>query len=254
LSTIVVYPKSVDNLFINALAQTNAMTEVLPVLGLPSERSHKDRILHRLRHAIVQGELVPGERLLEVALARQLGTSRAPVREALRLLEMEGLIDTSAYRETRVSQVNPLELSEVLLPIRVSLEGFALRTGWSVRHQGQLQTLEALVGQMHATVAASGDAADLALLDLAFHRTLVVLEAHPHLVRIWQTIAPTMGRVFALNTHLLSPLEVAHEHEVLLEVFEKQDLAAAEHALEAHIRAMVEDFLRFLESPSLTPE
>ena len=213
------------------------------VYSTPLSLSLKDQILHSLRQEILRGDLRPGERLLEVPLAQRLGSSRAPVREALRLLEMEGLIETSAYRETRVTRVNPQELEEVLLPIRITLEGFALRAWLPERRNRLLEQLAPVVEQM-MNEAERSDAPEMAMLDLAFHRTLVDVDEHPHLKHVWLTIAPTMMRVFALNTTTLTPVEVALEHRALLDVFAEADCDQSESALSAHIRAMVEDFLR----------
>ena len=103
------------------------MTEVNPQLAPLAPASLRRRASDVLRSAIVEGRLRPGDRLKEVELAEQLGISRAPVREALRQLEHEGLVASLPYRATEVLGVSQEEVAEVLVPIRLTIESFAFR-------------------------------------------------------------------------------------------------------------------------------
>ena len=87
-----------------------------PQLPMLKQDSRRHRVAEALRASIVSGRLRPGDRLREVELATQLGTSRAPVREALRQLEQEGLVLSSPYRGTEVIGVSQEEVEEVLVP------------------------------------------------------------------------------------------------------------------------------------------
>ena len=101
-----------------------ANTSDLPLLAPASMRQRATDVL---RAAIINGRLVPGDRLKEAELSEQLGISRAPVREALRQLEHEGLVVSLPYRATEVLGISQEEIAEVLVPIRLTLETFAFR-------------------------------------------------------------------------------------------------------------------------------
>ena len=85
----------------------------------------RERVLEALREAIVVGRYEDGDRLIEDRIARELSTSRGPVREALRQLEHEGLVVSLPYRATEVLGISQEEIAEVLVPIRLTLETFA---------------------------------------------------------------------------------------------------------------------------------
>src|SRR5690606_3438847 len=133
----------------------------------------RDRIADTIRNAILNGELVPGQRITETEIAAQLGTSRAPVREAIRELVNEGVLQQHAYRETRVSSIATRELKEVLVPIRIVAESFALRE-LMVRPNADvvLAELNGYVEAMREAIEAN-DPKRVREEDLAFHRALV---------------------------------------------------------------------------------
>ncbi|MEL7235992.1 MAG: GntR family transcriptional regulator, partial [Chloroflexota bacterium] len=89
-------------------------------------RSLGERVLDTLRAAIINGELKPGEILVETELAAQLGVSRAPLREAIRILNVEGLLQTVAYHGTTVKKLSRKDIEE-LYSVRGMIEVFAIR-------------------------------------------------------------------------------------------------------------------------------
>jgi DNA-binding GntR family transcriptional regulator len=102
-----------------------ALRSVGPLRDPPTKRA---QVYDRIRDAILSGELPAGTQLSPAALAEQFGTSTMPVREAIRLLEDDGLVETSARRWSRVA-MPPLELANDLYPIVGMLESFAVREG-----------------------------------------------------------------------------------------------------------------------------
>ena len=86
----------------------------------------RDVVYNTLRQAILTGELQPGERLMEIALANRLGVSRTPVREAIRKLELDGLVVMMPRRGAHVAQITEKDLNEVL-EVRIGLEEMAVR-------------------------------------------------------------------------------------------------------------------------------
>ena len=108
------------------------MNEYLPL---------RDVVFNTLRQAILKGELKPGERLLEIALAERLGVSRTPVREAMRKLEQEGLVVMIPRRGAQVASITEKDLNDVL-EVRIALENVAIEkarrswegSGWQPRN------------------------------------------------------------------------------------------------------------------------
>ncbi len=131
----------------------------------------KDVLLHR----IVTGEIRPGERLVETRIAQELGTSQAPVREALRDLELLRLVESEPFKGTRVREFGDQEMVEVY-PVRAALEEVAARAA-TKNLAGDVSALEAEVEAMRAA-ARRGDIQGLAEHDIAFHRLLVEAAGH----------------------------------------------------------------------------
>ena len=89
----------------------------------------RDVVFNTLRQAILRGELKPGERLMEIRLANQLGVSRTPIREAIRMLELEGLVIMIPRKGAQVAQITEKDLNDVL-EVRLGLEELATRFAW----------------------------------------------------------------------------------------------------------------------------
>lgn len=213
----------------------------------PPKRRHqsmREHVTAALRTAILSGEMEQGQRLTEAEIAERLGTSRGPVREALRQLELEGFVDLLPYRATRVSTVTLLEVREVLVPIRTLVETFALRQLFAEGDPGLLEGLRAIVAKMQAA-AASENRDDVVELDLEFHRLLVQSMAYGHPKRIWSAITPVIYRAFFVGTTEATLVETVEGHVRLLEVIERNDPTEAEKLLKEHIEEME---LRFADS------
>lgn len=205
----------------------------LPAL---SQDSRRHRVAHILRQEIVSGRLRPGERLREVDLAEQLGTSRAPVREALRQLEQEGLVISYPYRGTEVLGVSQEEVDEVLIPVRLVLERFAVRHAVPRLTEQHLQGLEAALGRLRRA-ASAGDLELVAEADVQFHDTLIAASGHEHSRQLWSMIQPRVWAYFRRDAaEHSSPQDVVAQHERLLAVLRTGDVPAAVAAVEQHIR------------------
>jgi DNA-binding GntR family transcriptional regulator len=142
----------------------------------------KDILLHR----IVSGELRPGERLVETRIAGELGTSQAPVREALRDLELLRLVESEPFRGARVREFGDEELIEVY-PVRAVLEELAAREA-AKRLDGEVAVLEREVEAMREA-ARRGDVNALARHDIAFHRLMVEAAGNTILEQSWKSLA-----------------------------------------------------------------
>jgi len=130
-----------------------------------------DQVKDRLLDAILTGEYPPGSRIIETRVARECGTSQAPVREALRDLEALGVVEIAPFRGARVRRPTRSELVEAFI-VRSELESLAARLAVPHLSDAVFEELEGYIAEMHAA-AISGDAYAEAMADLKFHRRFV---------------------------------------------------------------------------------
>ena len=137
----------------------------------------REVVFEALRDAIVHGEFEPGERLLEVALAKRLGVSRTPVREAIRMLELEGLVVMVPRKGAEVARITEKDLRDAL-EIRLSLEELAVELACKrIDEDGRLRLREACENFREAV--RSGRVPDIVDTDVAFHETICELSNNP---------------------------------------------------------------------------
>lgn len=188
----------------------------------------KDVLLQR----IVRGELQPGERLVETRIAQELGTSQAPVREALRDLEQLRLVDSEPFRGARVRPVTREELLEIY-PVRAALEEVAAREA-AVRLEGDVAPLAAEVDGMRAA-AAAGDLHAQVEHDVRFHRLIVEAAQNRTLLDVWSSLrveARTVVTVLSIDT---DPHDLAELHVPVLDALSAGDPDAAGAAIRRHV-------------------
>ncbi len=188
----------------------------------------KDVLLQR----IASGELQPGERLVETRIAQELGTSQAPVREALRDLELLRLVESVPFRGSRVRIFDEQELAEVF-PVRLVLEELAARLA-AQRLEGDVSALEAEVEAMRAAVKRR-DTSGLVEHDIAFHRLIVESAGNPSLVRAWQALGVESPITLSLYGTFMDPEEAAERHANLVDAIRDRNPAAAAREARKHV-------------------
>lgn len=156
-----------------------------------------DRIVIRLRNAILSGELIPGQVLVESDIASQLGVSRAPVREAIRILSAEGLVESVPYHGTRVSEVSQTDVEE-LYSLRSVLEQFAVQRIIQLSQPEHVKLLRELYTDMEAA-AEAGDLNRVNAIDRAFHDALITLSSHQMLQHTWTVVSFRVLQVMSLR-------------------------------------------------------
>lgn len=192
----------------------------------------REQVKSILLHRIVSGELKPGERLVETRIAQELGTSQAPVREALRDLELLRLVESEPFRGSRVRAFGDRELIEVY-PVRAALEEVAARLA-AERLSGDVAVLEAEVEAMREA-ARRGDVQALSEHDIAFHRLIVEAASLDVLTRCWQLLGVD-GRIKLTLYHTyVEPEEAAELHTPILEAIRSGDGAAAGREARKHV-------------------
>ena len=153
------------------------------------------QVVEILRSAIIMGNYEPGERLIEATLSTELGTSRGPVREALRQLENEGLVMSFPYRGAVVLGVSDEEVQEVLIPIRLTLERYSFMHALDRMTEEDFAELGKQVWLMEQAAAAD-DLARHVEADLRFHEIVISASGQTHTVQIWRTIWPRIRAYF----------------------------------------------------------
>jgi DNA-binding GntR family transcriptional regulator len=193
------------------------------------------RIAAYLRDAILNGEIAPGEWIRQAELADRLGASRLPVREALRMLQAEGLTDYEANRGSRVPKLGMHEV-EVIYQMRERLEPLALAESIPYLTPDQLAQLAALQDRIEAGL---GDVQQFVRLDREFHLLTYagcpISQLHASIVRMWNT-TQHYRRAFVTLTGPSRQWVITAEHRLLLDAITRHDTVDAERYLSGHIR------------------
>ncbi|WP_210571328.1 GntR family transcriptional regulator [Streptomyces sp. GESEQ-4] len=146
-------------------------------------RGLADEVADRIRDAIFSGAYAPGEQLREVELSGVMDVSRGPVREALRLLEREGLVHCAWHRGTTVTTLSPEDIAE-LHSLRGALEDLAVRRVLDLASADDLASLD----QITALMERAGDEHEMVRLDIVFHDAVFTAARHQRLVDAWEGI------------------------------------------------------------------
>ena len=188
----------------------------------------KDILLQR----IVGGDLQPGERLVETRIAQELGTSQAPVREALRDLEQLRLVESAAFRGARVRAFGNDELIEIY-PVRAVLEELGAKLA-AVALAGDVSVLETEIDAMRSA-ARRGDLNALVLHDFAFHRAVVEAADNEVLARVWKTLGVEGRITLSIYGTAVEAEQAAELHVPILEALRAGDAPASGREARRHI-------------------
>jgi DNA-binding GntR family transcriptional regulator len=194
------------------------------------------QIADRLRRAIVTGKLRPGTVLVETALAEQMNVSRAPIREAIALLENDGLVETVAYKGKRVKPLTVREVEEIW-SLRQAYEVMAVRR--ILEHAADVSPLWEPCHAMQAAARAD-DREALIAADEQFHRTLIALSDHHLLLQSWTGLYLRIHQIMALRNRRDSDdlAEIAVNHPPIVRALEARDTRTAVRLISDHTRAL----------------
>lgn len=199
----------------------------------PSE-PRGQQVIEAVRSAIISGRFAPGDRLIESALSAEFGTSRGPVREALRQLENEGLVMSFPYRGAVVLGVSDEEVQEVLIPIRLTLESYSFVRAIATMTEEDFAELGKQIWLMERAGMAN-DLMKLVEADLAFHEIVIAASRQLHTMQIWRTIWPRI-RAYFYRYERARKFELAvEEHRVLLAALQTRDPDVVLAELRRHI-------------------
>lgn len=190
----------------------------------------------RLSRDILSGKTDPGERLVEEHLTRRLGISRAPLREALRLLAQQGLVEHVPRRGVRVTTLSDRDVQE-LYAVRDLVERHAVQTGLPVQPGTDLSALRGSLAEMRRATKLD-DRLAVAEAHRGFHVALVALAGNRQLSAVYESVLVKLQLYMAINlrreAEVAAPRDGVHRHERLFEAVAAGDPAAVLAELGAH--------------------
>ena len=205
-----------------------------------------------IRRAITEGQVPSGTRIVESEISRQLGVSRAPVREALRLLESEGLVESRPGRGWYVPEISERDIRE-LYSLRAILEQEAIKLAVERAEETDIDRLEATLHDLLAA-AQEGDRAKVIDLDLQFHRQIWEMADHQRLKEVLQEIGVQVRMYVALQTNLYENLlDGIMDHREILEALRNRDAAKAVVVMRDHLQVATDDLLDYFHSTRERP-
>lgn len=204
-------------------------------------RTLVDHAVDTILSAAARGLVLPGDRVSEPELAGRLGMSRVPVREALRILESQGVVTSEPYKGIRLMEVSTRRLEQII-DVRVSIESLACCRAIEAGRNGrpELERLEAAIEEL-VLMAQRGDAYAFAMADTDFHRTFCSFARNPVLDGVWESIARQLTVLFGLSTATKSMATIVDEHRALTDVFASGDIEQMQREIEEHIRVQTLD-------------
>jgi DNA-binding GntR family transcriptional regulator len=201
------------------------------------QRSMQARVAEELRQMIISGELRPGSALSEMALSESFGVSRTPIREALKQLQIEGLVEVRARVGTFVAVPSRREITE-LFQMKELLEGAAARLLALRGRVPEVERLEATMREADDAVRA-GDAERYAELVHDFHERIVIGADNTKLEAHYRTLMNQLAYARLVRTSLAQPgrlSESDHEHHRVLDLILAKDGDGAERVMREHVR------------------
>ena len=194
----------------------------------------RDVVFKTLRQAILKGELEPGARLMEIQLAERLGVSRTPIREAIRKLELEGLVLMIPRKGAEVARISESNLRDVL-EVRRSLEELAIDLACQRMTEEELEELK-VTQEKFSLAIKSGDAMQIAETDERYHEIIYLSTKNERLVQILNNLREQMYRYrleYIKDEDKRQILLIEHEH--ILKALSLRHVQEAKQAVREHI-------------------
>ena len=194
----------------------------------------RDVVFNTLRKAILRGNLEPGERLREIHLADKLGVSRTPIREAIRKLELEGLVVMIPRKGAVVAEITEKSLRDVL-EVRRALEALAVRLACEKILDPEVEELKVAAERFEEALE-TGDVTAFAEADVRFHDIIYRATDNQRLIQLLYNLREQMYRYRVEYLKREDAHEtLLEEHQAIIETIEKRDVAKAVEAVRTHI-------------------
>lgn len=194
----------------------------------------RDVVFNTLREAILKGELVPGERLMEKTLSERMGVSRTPIREAIRKLELEGLVITVPRKGAEVAKITEKDIRD-LLEVRATLEALAVRLACEKMDEDAIERLKYLKDEF-ARAARKKDVDSIIRKDIEFHDAIFAATDNDKLIQIVSNLREQIYRFRVKYIQEMLDYQVLiDEHEEIVESIKNGNTKAAETMAINHI-------------------
>ena len=191
------------------------------VLGL------RQQIVEQLRDDLMCGRIAEGQRIVEQDLVERFGVSRTPIREAIAQLSHEGLLEVEPHRQVRVAATPPDKIRELIVPIRATLESFALATIFDELDEDDFRRWDDLLERLEAACR-RGDCTATVNCDIAFHRSIIQRTGQKDLEALWSFIVVRVRSHFWESHRGYDDLmDLYREHRQIVDVFRQGDKQAA---------------------------
>jgi DNA-binding GntR family transcriptional regulator len=190
--------------------------------------SLRDEVVRQIRQAIIEGRLKPGDHIVEKNLTSELRVSRTPVREALILLEREGLVVSEPNRGSFV-RVFSVDDVTYIFSMRTVLENFAAELIVDKLEQSDYDYLRNLVNRQHRAIE-SGDFKQVRSIDMSFHEFFIERSEHPLLMRMWMELVAQIAALLFMRAEAIPDYDeflAVADHGQILAAYEARDLEAA---------------------------
>lgn len=207
-----------------------------PALPLMRQRNLAEQVADVILDGIASGALGPGQRLVETDLAQRLQVSRVPLRESMKMLEAQGILESVPHRGARVAEFDDAKIDHIC-EARVALEKIALRDAMHVYRKEPERV--ARLDQIVAAMERAADALDwtaISKADLAFHREICQASGNDVIITLWETLARHVLVVF--GREIRSERDAAGmgpQHRRVRDLLLTADLATVEAEIERHI-------------------
>ena len=196
--------------------------------------SLRDSVLISLRQSILTGEMKPGERLMEIPLSKKMDVSRTPIREAIRILELEGLVTMTPRKGVVVAQISEESLRDVL-EVRRALDKLAITLACERITEEEIAQLNE-AGMRFAEVIGTKDVIEISRADVAFHDIITKASKNEKLQEMMSSLSEEVYRfrfeyIKDADHHTL----LVEEHKAIYEAIRNRDVETAVHVSMKHI-------------------
>lgn len=206
----------------------------------------REVVFTTLREAIILGEIKPGERLMEVQLAEKIGVSRTPIREAIRKLELEGLVNMIPRKGAHVARLSVKDIIDVL-EVRASLDGLATSLAAERINNDELKELKNIQKQFENYVE-KNNLTSIVKKDVEFHDIIYNASKNEKLIQILNNLREQVYRFRVIHLKdVSSTKEVIKEHMEIYNALSKKDPKAAKEAAKSHIKNQETMILKKIE-------
>ena len=194
----------------------------------------RDVVFNTLRNAILMGDIEPGERLMEVKLAEKLGVSRTPIREAIRMLELEGLVEMAPRKGAQVAKITKEDIKDVL-EVRKVLEDLAIDLACDNIDAQEIKKLEENMVRFQNAIK-KNDIKEIAVIDVEFHEIIYISTKNKRLIQILSNLREQMYRYrFEYIKDKETREVLVKEHKTIVEALKNKNKQGGKDAIKKHL-------------------